>query len=316
MKLSDKFGGYKVCLDISKVEEAIERLFSVYCKMSVALQCGDEKSYDAFGKQYDDMALVFTLMGFSFNDYGDGMDDDGSFDAYTVNLYTGPYNNNHYALSMQFEPMPLDYTGTYAQRYTVRSEWFVSNRADDGICGCRIRHWEVTDHGYPYPPNATRAELDERVEKRRIKYTCGHEEDVETNGIWQRRKLEYIRLQQCKCPACTEADENRLIAEHEVEADKKNLPKFVGEHIPVVEAYKRRDEFIKLMPDYTLDSDWRQPVIEWNGTPLTKEEVYKRIISGVTDTKWWDRWVYHGGGMSDTTQAYVEALRQYDSRFD
>ena len=26
------------------------------------------------------------------------------------------------------------------------------------------------------------------------------------------------------------------------------------------------------MPDYTLDSDWRQPVIEWNGTPLTNEE--------------------------------------------
>ena len=51
------------------------------------------------------------------------------------------------------------------------------------------------------------------------------------------------------------------------------------------------------MPDYTLDSDWRQPVIEWNGTPLTKEEVYKRIISGVTDPKWWERWVYHGGGI-------------------
>ena len=83
-----------------------------------------------------------------------------------------------------------------------------------------------------------------------------------------------------------------------------------------MEAYKRRDEFIKLMPDYTLDSDWRQPVIEWNGTPLTKEEVYKRIISGVTDPKWWERWVYHGGGMSDTTQAYEEALRQYDSRSD
>ena len=42
------------------------------------------------------------------------------------------------------------------------------------------------------------------------------------------------------------------------------------------------------MPDYTLDSDWRQPVIEWNGTPLTKEEVYKHIISGVTDPKWRD----------------------------
>ena len=71
--------------------------------------------------------------------------------------------------------------------------------------------------------------------------------------------------------------------------------------MPVVNAYKRRDEFIKLMPDYTLDSDWRQHVIEWNGTPLTKEEVYKRIIRGVTDPKWWERWVYHGGGMFDTT---------------
>ena len=69
------------------------------------------------------------------------------------------------------------------------------------------------------------------------------------------------------------------------------------------------------MPDYTVDVDWRQPVIEWNVTPLTKEEVDKRIISGVTDPKWWDRWVYHGGGMSDTTQAYEEALSQYDSRF-
>lgn len=70
------------------------------------------------------------------------------------------------------------------------------------------------------------------------------------------------------------------------------------------------------MPDYTLDSDWRQPVIEWNGTPLSKEEVYKRIIRGVTNPEWWERWVYHGGGMPDTTQAYEEALGQYDSRFD
>lgn len=70
------------------------------------------------------------------------------------------------------------------------------------------------------------------------------------------------------------------------------------------------------MPDYTFDFDWRQPVIEWNGTPLAKEEVYKHIISGVTDPKWWERWVYHGGGMFDTTQAYEEALGQYDSHFD
>ena len=82
--------------------------------------------------------------------------------------------------------------------------------------------------------------------------------------------------------------------------------------MPVVNAYKRWDEFIKLMPDYTLDSDWRQPVIEWDGTSLTKEEVYKSIIRGATDPELWERWVYHGGGMVDKIQAYEEALDQYD----
>lgn len=311
MKFSDKFGGYKVCLDISKVEEAIERLFSVYCKMSMALQCGDKASYKVFEQQYNDMELMLVLMGFHFNSEGYEMDDDGSFDAYTVDVYAGPYNNDRYSLSVRFEPLPLSYTGTYAQYYTAHSEWAVYNNARDGIRGFRTRNWVVLAHWYR-PPHTTYAEQDERREQRHIKYTCGHEEDTETYGTRVDRDLTYMRLRQCKCPACTEADENRLIAEHEAEADKNNLPKFVGKHWTVVNAYKRRDEFIKLMSNYTLDSDWRQPFLEWDGAQLTKEEIYTRIIRGVTDPEWWDHWVYMGGGMPDNVRAYEEALDQYD----
>ena len=77
-------------------------------------------------------------------------------------------------------------------------------------------------------------------------------------------------------------------------------------------AYKRRDEFIHLMPDYTLNSDWNsRHRMEQDGF-FTKEEVYKRIAAASLTQNGGNDGCIMAVVCLDTTQAYEEALGRYE----